>query len=77
MSKNLATSTLEKIVIALKESREEQGLSQHALALKAGVTRPAISFMEGKQRKPSLLLCLKLCYALGLSFETIVKKAEK
>ena len=77
MSKNHPDTILEKIVVVLQEAREKQGLSQQALATKAGITRPAISFMESKNRKPSLLLCLKLCYALGLSFEDVVKKAER
>jgi len=76
MAKNHADHILEQIVGTLKEAREAQGLSQEKLARKAGVTRPAISFMESKSRKPSLLLCLKLCYALGLSFKSLVEKAE-
>lgn len=71
----------EKILVAIVEilvgARKKQGFSQQTLAEKAGLTRPAISFMESGRNKPSLGVCIKLANALGISFEQLAKMAEK
>lgn len=76
MKHNLAEKNLTKIVKILKRIRLEKNLSHEKLAEKAGVTRPAISFIESGARKPSLLLCLKISEALEVKFSEIVKEAE-
>lgn len=51
----------------LKEAREEQGLSQRALAEEAGLTPSAISQFEAGKREPSFGSIVKLARALELS----------
>ncbi len=65
------------VIEQLKEIRLAQGLSHERLAEKAGVTRPAISYLENRKRIPSILLCLKIASALGVSLGELIIKAEK
>ena len=51
----------------LREARERQGLSQRALARRAGVTNATISMIERGQISPSVASLRKLLEALGLS----------
>lgn len=56
----------------LKELRERQGLSANALALKAGVTRQAISYFEtGRYHRPLWPLVQRLVMALGVAYEEL------
>lgn len=51
----------------VKKLREERGLTQAALAKKAGVTEAYVSMIEGGIRKnPSLPTLKKLANALGV-----------
>jgi DNA-binding XRE family transcriptional regulator len=61
----------------LKSLRLKRGMSHEALAQRAGVTRPAISHIEAGKRKPSLLLTLKICQALGIRLSEILRGVEK
>lgn len=72
-----AENTLNSIVKTLAEARKAKGLSHEALAQKSGVTRPAISHIEGGKRKPSLLVCLRMAKALDLKLWEVIKKAER
>jgi len=67
---------LRQITLALKRLREEQGLSQGALAKLAGVTRPAISHIENSKRRPTLMVSLKIAHALGLELSEVIHTAE-
>lgn len=53
----------------LKELREQAGLSQKALAEKAGFVTSAIGHLEQGLRKPAWETVLALCAALGVSCE--------
>ena len=55
----------------LKEIRNEQGLSQSALAKMVGVSRNTISSIETGQFNPTAKLALILCIALDKKFEEI------
>jgi DNA-binding XRE family transcriptional regulator len=77
MKNDHADTTLKLVVKALADARKAQGLSHDAVAQKAGVTRPAISHIEGGKRKPSLLVCLKIAKALDLKLWELLKKFEK
>jgi transcriptional regulator with XRE-family HTH domain len=61
----------------LTQERKKQGISHEKLAALAGIHRTAISHIENKRRNPTLMICLKLANALGISFATIAAKAEK
>ena len=70
----------EKIVRALVERfktlRCERGLSHNKLALLAGITRPAISQIEGGKRIPTIIVCLKIAHALDQKLGDIVAQCE-
>lgn len=62
----------QKIINRLQEERKARGLSHQKLADMAGITRPAISFMESGKRNPSMLLVLKVCSALEIKLKDIL-----
>lgn len=66
-----------RLVDLFIELRKSQGLSHEKLALKTGMTRPAISLIESKKRIPTILTCFRIAQALGVSLGALVKKAEK
>lgn len=55
----------------LKEKREAAGLTQAALAEKAGVSRKTINTIENRVFTPSTLLALTLAEVLGVSVHAI------
>lgn len=68
---------LAQTVVLLQALRVEQGLNPGQLAQRAGLTRPAISYIETGQRKPSLLVCLKIARAMGVSLAKVLGEAER
>ena len=64
MHKSKEKEIIGELVKHLKMLRVQAGLSHNKLALKAGVTRPAISQIESGKRTPTLVVCLKLARAL-------------
>lgn len=76
MAKN-AEETLDQVVKAFTAARKKQGLSHEALAKKAKLTRPAISYIENGKRRPSLLVCLRLAHALDLKLWEVLRSAER
>lgn len=77
MKHKQAMLILDHVVSQLKELRVEQGLSHDRLAALARVSRPAISHIESRRRKPTLLMALKLANALGTELSSILAKAER
>lgn len=65
-----------RIIQQFKVLRLSHGMSHEDLATKSGVTRPAVSHIEGGKRKPSLLMSLKLAEALGEKLSNIIREAE-
>jgi transcriptional regulator with XRE-family HTH domain len=61
----------------LKELREGRGLSQQALADRAGVPYHSVSRLERQQRSPSLDEALALCAALGVRIEHLAPKEAR
>ena len=52
-------------------------MSHDKLANATGLSRPAISLIESGKRQPTLLTCIKIATALGLSLGELLIKAEK
>lgn len=77
MKNDYAESTLNNLVKLLSDARKAKGLSHESLANKSGITRPAISHIENGNRKPSMLICLKIANALDLKLSALLKKAEE
>lgn len=65
-----------KLLDKLTELRKKQGLSHEKLAAMTGLSRPAISYIESKKRMPTILTCLKLCRALDVKLEDILKNLK-
>ena len=77
MRDSYADDVLKSVVASFKELRKAKGLSHEALAKAAKITRPAISHIENGNRKPTLLVCLRIADALGVSLAKIIAKAEQ
>lgn len=67
---------IKRLVLQFKQARLELGLSHDGLAKKSGVTRAAISHIEGGRRKPSLFMALKLSQALNKELSEMLIIAE-
>jgi DNA-binding XRE family transcriptional regulator len=65
------------VVRGLRKHRLRVGLSQMALATKAGVSRTAITMMENEQRNPTVIFCQALAKAMGIKLSDVVRRAEK
>lgn len=77
MQKNLEEEIVIELVKHFKMLRQKHGLSHNKLALKAGITRSAISQIESGKRTPTLIVCLKLSHALGQNLGTIIAGCER
>lgn len=76
MKETHADLLLQNVITLLKELRKEKGLSHEKLAKQSQVTRAAISHIENGNRKPSLLVCLRIADALGVSLAQVLVEAE-
>lgn len=54
--------------------RQEQGLSQRALADRLGKPRSFVSKIENKERRLDLVELIMLARAMGLSGETVISR---
>ncbi len=61
----------------LSEIRKEKGLSQEALAEKAGLDRTYISMLEREKRQPTLETLFKLSEALKISPVSFIDKINR
>jgi len=52
--------------VILRQRREALGLSQHALAKKAGITQPFLWEIENGRKTPSLEVFFRLCELLEI-----------
>jgi transcriptional regulator with XRE-family HTH domain len=77
MRDSISEKQLISIVGILRDERKQQGLSYEKLAEKAGVHRTAISLIENSKRSPTVLMCLKLCRALGIDFADVITHSKR
>ncbi|MGR6329106.1 helix-turn-helix transcriptional regulator [Sphingomonas sp. XXL09] len=61
---------------SLKEERERLGLTQAALAERAGVSRKTINTVENGVFIPSTVLALRLAKVIGRPVEALFRLAE-
>jgi transcriptional regulator with XRE-family HTH domain len=62
---------------AIRELREERGISQEAFALKSGIDRSHYGGMERGERNPSLTSIIKIANALDVPPSEIHTRAER
>lgn len=65
-----------KMILArnLMRLRIQRGMTQSALAKAAGISQPRIAEMESARANPQLETLERLCSALGVDLESLVKK---
>lgn len=61
----------------LRKARDEAGLSQEALAEKAGITRVYVSLLERNKKSPTLEVFQRLCDALQIAPSKFMARIEK
>jgi len=60
---------------AIKARRETLGLSKNALAQKAGISVQSVSFIEASVNSPSLSTFLRICSALEVAPDSLLRDA--
>ena len=60
----------------LQGQRQSIPMSKNALAQKAGISVQSVSFIENGVNSPSLSTLLRICDALGVELETILKESK-
>jgi transcriptional regulator with XRE-family HTH domain len=61
----------------LRRKREEEGLSQEALAAVAELHRNYVGLLERGKQIPSILVAEKLAKALGTTMSSLFREVEK
>lgn len=65
-----------KFGVVLRKRREAAGLSQEALAAKAGLHRNYIGLLERGLRMPSILIVQQIATALGATMADLLGEVE-
>ncbi len=65
------------IGVRVRRVRLEQGLTQEALADRAGVHRAAVGFIERGEREPGVSLIWRLADGLGVSLGQLMEGIEQ
>lgn len=60
----------------LRETREQAGLTQEALAHAAGVDRSYISQLERDLKSPTVQMLFRICQALGTKPSRVIVQLE-
>jgi DNA-binding XRE family transcriptional regulator len=66
-----------KIVQQLRDERLRQKLSYETLAEASGIHRTSISLIERGKSHPTLIMCLRLCSALGMRLGDIINHVDR
>ena len=69
-------SVVNRVPALLREARSEKGLSQEALADRAGLHRTYISQIERGLKSPSLKSLEQIANALGIPLSNLLKRLE-
>lgn len=77
MAKDITPEICAEIVRLLTEERKRQGLSQNALAAKAGVNQSMVSGLEKNPWNPTIGSLLRIADGLGTDLGTIISRARK
>lgn len=77
MKNDRPSRTIARLIKQFKILRQHKNMTHEELAVKSGVTRPAISHIEAGKRKPSLLISLRIANALGTELSELLREAEE
>lgn len=69
-----AEQTVSKLLDELGRVRKEKGFSYQKLSELTGIHLSTFSLLEKKKRVPTILTCLKLCQALEVRLEDLLRK---
>ncbi|MHB8391473.1 MAG: helix-turn-helix domain-containing protein [Acidobacteriaceae bacterium] len=69
-------SVVNRFPAVLREARSEKGLSQEAIADRAGLHRTYISQIERGLKSPSLKSLEQIANALGIPLSNLLKRLE-
>lgn len=69
-----AEQKVSKLLDELGRLRKAKGLSYQQLSELTGIHLSTFSLLEKKKRTPTILTCLKLCQALGVRLEDVLRK---
>ena len=61
----------------LHQERIKRDLSLSAVAEKAGISYQMVGLVEKQERNPTLDTVLRMCDAIGVDFETVLKRAKR
>jgi transcriptional regulator with XRE-family HTH domain len=67
-------SSIAKILL---EERKKRELSLASVATSAGLSRQMVRFVEQETRKPTFDTLLRICDALEIDFEAVLKRAKR
>lgn len=65
------------IGVTVRARRKLAGLTPETLALRAGVSRAAIQFVENGRRMPGVELLERLCMGLGITLLELLAEADR
>ena len=60
----------------LRQERSKRGLALSVIATKAGLSRQMVSYVEQEKRNPTFDTLLRICAALGVDFESVIRRAK-
>lgn len=66
-----------EVAKALRELREQRGLSMTELAARAGLSRAMISFIEHELRNPTLDTLLRIAEVLDVELSDVIANAKR
>ena len=71
--------TLDGVVVGkvISDFRKNKGISQEVLSGLADIGRTHLSAIERGERKPTLETFYRICCALDVKMETVIKEIEK
>ena len=61
----------------LRQERERRGISMTVLGERSGLSQQMVSYVERDMRNPSLDTLLRMCDALGIELDDVIRRAKK
>lgn len=72
-----AEAVSSQVARLLREERIKRNLSLNELAVKAGLSRQMVSYIEQEKRNPSLDTLLRLTRALHVNLDDVIRRARR